>query len=189
MFILHTFIGLFVFTLFQFPFPLRISPIFKNDVFVQFSLLHCSSVFDFLGKDEILGKHSMTGLIPQCSPIPFSFKILTCTCSKPISIFFLLKFLFWLDWVFVAGHGLPSLQRVGSTLQLCSGFSLRWLLLLKSMSFRCRDSVDAAQGLRCSTACEIFPDQGSNLYTGRGFSATGSPGKSPTTFYNGQGRR
>ena len=66
----------------------------------------------------------------------------------------------------------------------CTGFSLRWLLLLRSMGSRvhglqllgraasvvvacglyCADSVVVAHGLCCSTACRIFPEQGSNLF-------------------------
>ena len=52
----------------------------------------------------------------------------------------------------------------------CVGFSSRWLLLLWSMGSRCTGfsscglwtSPVVAHGLSCSTACGIFPDQGSN---------------------------
>ena len=45
---------------------------------------------------------------------------------------------FWLRWVFIAVHGLSLLAASGgySSLQ-CVGFSLRWLLLLRSMGSRC----------------------------------------------------
>ena len=45
---------------------------------------------------------------------------------------------FWLRWVFVAARGLSLVGASGgySSLQ-CVGFSLRWLLLLQSMSSRC----------------------------------------------------
>ena len=44
---------------------------------------------------------------------------------------------FWLHWVFVAAHRLSLVVASGgySSLQ-CAGFSLRWLLLLRSMGFR-----------------------------------------------------
>ena len=56
----------------------------------------------------------------------------------------------------------------------CTGFSLWWLLLLRSTGSRCAgfsscgsralecSSVVVAHGLRCSAACGIFPDQGLN---------------------------
>ena len=56
----------------------------------------------------------------------------------------------------------------------CAGFSLQWLLLLRSMGSRRTGSVVVAHGLQsagsvvvvhglsCSTACRIFPGQGSN---------------------------
>ena len=43
----------------------------------------------------------------------------------------------------------------------CVGFSLRWLLLLRSTGSRCVGSVVVAHRLSCSAACGIFPDQGS----------------------------
>ena len=52
-------------------------------------------------------------------------------------IFFYYLFIFWLRWVFVAGRGLSlvAVSRGHSQLQ-CVGFSLRWLLLLRSMGSR-----------------------------------------------------
>ena len=91
---------------------------------------------------------------------------------------------FWLRWVFLAAHGLPLVVASGGYSSLrCVGFSLQWLLLLRSTGSRCKGcsscgtwasvvvvrglqsigSVVAAHGLSCSTACGIFPDQGSNL--------------------------
>ena len=45
---------------------------------------------------------------------------------------------FWLHWVFVAARG-PSLVAAsgGYSLLRCAGFSLRWLLLLRSTGSRC----------------------------------------------------
>ena len=44
----------------------------------------------------------------------------------------------------------------------CVGFSLQWLLFFWSTGCRHMGSVVAAHRLCCSTACGIFPDQGSN---------------------------
>ena len=108
-----------------------------------------------------------------------------------LSLFFFNKCIyFWLRWVFVADCGLSLVvaSRGYSSLQ-CTGFSLQWFLLLQSTGFRhagfsscgtqaqslwhagsvimacglqSADSVVVVQRLSCSTACEIFPDQGSN---------------------------
>ena len=89
---------------------------------------------------------------------------------------FILFIYFWLRWVFVAARGLFLAVASGaySSLQ-CAGFSLRWLLLLRSTGSRragsvvvaCRlwstGSVVVAHGLSCSAACGILLDQGSNL--------------------------
>ena len=90
---------------------------------------------------------------------------------------------FWLRWVFVAVRRLSLVVASGgySSLQ-CVGFSLQWLLLLRSTGSRSvgfsscgtwasvvaarglysAGSVVVAHGLSCSAACGIFPDQGSN---------------------------
>ena len=92
-------------------------------------------------------------------------------------------FFFWLRWVFIAAHGL-SLVAVskGYASLRCVGFSLQWLLLLRSTGSRhagfsscgtraqylrltgsrAQGSVVVAHGLSCSATCGIFPDQGSN---------------------------
>ena len=83
---------------------------------------------------------------------------------------------FWLCWVFVAAHrlSLVATRGVYSSLQ-CTGFLLRWLLLLWSTGSRLAGSVVVAcglqsagsvvvaHGLSCSAACGIFPNWGSNL--------------------------
>ena len=53
-------------------------------------------------------------------------------------IFIYLFIYFWLRWVFVAVRGLSLVAASGvySSLQ-CAGFSLRWLLLLRSTGSRC----------------------------------------------------
>ena len=81
----------------------------------------------------------------------------------------------WLGWVFVAARGLSLVAVSGGYSSLwCTGFSLRCLLLLWSTGSRRGGSVvvahglysagslGVAHGLSCSTACGIFPVQGSN---------------------------
>ena len=65
--------------------------------------------------------------------------------------------------VFVAVRGRSLVEASGgySSLQ-CAGFSLRWLLLLRSMGARRAGSVVVGRRLSCSAACGIFPDQGLN---------------------------
>ena len=96
------------------------------------------------------------------------------------SLFF---FFFWPRWVFVAARGLSLVAaNRGHSSLWCAGFSFWWLLSLWSTGSRrvgfsscgTRASVVVARGLRstgsvvvthglsCSTACGIFPDQGSN---------------------------
>ena len=52
--------------------------------------------------------------------------------------FFLILFIyFWLHWVFVAARGLSPVVTSGGYSSLgCAGFSLRWLLLLRSTGSR-----------------------------------------------------
>ena len=55
---------------------------------------------------------------------------------------------FWLRWVFVAVRGIPLVAASGGYSSLrCAGFSLRWLLLLRSMGSRRAGSVVVARGL------------------------------------------
>ena len=79
--------------------------------------------------------------------------------------------LFLATLVFVAAPGL-CLVAAGCTVHCsegCSllqwvGFSLQWLLLLRSVGSRHLGLVVVAHVLSRSMACGIFPDQGSNLY-------------------------
>ena len=82
--------------------------------------------------------------------------------QQSLWIFFFLIY-FFLRWVFVAVRGLSLVAASGgySSLQ-CAGFSLPWLLLLRSKGSRCIGSVVVVHGLCGSAACGIFPDQGSN---------------------------
>ena len=99
---------------------------------------------------------------------PVQFSTSLCVfhiLSMPFFFFFLNKFIyfyFWLCWVFVSGLGLSLVAASGGHSSLrCAGLSLSWPLLWSTGSRRA-GSVVVAHGLRCSAACGIFPDQGSN---------------------------
>ena len=80
--------------------------------------------------------------------------------------FFFLSYLFiylWLCWVFVSVRGLSLVAASrGQCSSRCAGLSLSWPFLLRSTGSRHAGSVAVAHGPRCSAACGIFPDQGSN---------------------------
>ena len=98
---------------------------------------------------------------------------------------FFFKFLFiylWLCWVLVSVRGIsPVAASGGHSSSRCAGLSLSQPLLLRSTGSRRAGSVIVAHGPSCSTACGIFPDQGSNLgslHWERRVLPTGPPGKS-----------
>ena len=66
-------------------------------------------------------------------------------------------------WIYLLTAVL-ALCRCTWAFSTCSvqGFSLRGLLLLRSMGSRHRGLIVGAHRLSCSKACGIFPDQGSN---------------------------
>ena len=104
----------------------------------------------------------------HCSHTPIFSSFLSCQRSLWLYFFiyiYLFYIYFWLCWVFVAVRGLSlvAVSRGYSSLQ-CAGFSLWWLLLLRSTGSRCTGSVVVARGFTCSAAWGIFPDQGSNPY-------------------------
>ena len=69
----------------------------------------------------------------------------------------------WLCWVFVSVRGLSLVATSGGhSSSRCAGLSLLRPLLLRSTGSRRVGSVIVAHGPSCSTACGIFPDQGSN---------------------------
>ena len=79
--------------------------------------------------------------------------------------FFLYKFIY----LFMAVLGLHCCMRAfsscgewGYSSLRCAGFSLRWLLLLRSTGSRHAGFSSCARGLSCCAACGIFLDQGSN---------------------------
>ena len=70
---------------------------------------------------------------------------------------------FWLCWVFVSVRGLsPVAASGGHSSSRCAGLSPSRPLLLRSTGSRRAGSVAVAHGPSRSTACGIFPDQGSN---------------------------
>ena len=78
---------------------------------------------------------------PLVSPLPYICIVDIVSVSRTSILFYLfiinLFIYFWLRWVFVAVHGL-SLVTVsgGYSLLWCAGFSLWWLLLLRSTGSR-----------------------------------------------------
>ena len=78
-------------------------------------------------------------------------------------IFINLFIYFWLCWVFVSVRGLSLVVASrGHSSSWFAGLSLSRPLLLRSTGSRRAGSVIVAHGPRCSAACGIFPDQGSN---------------------------
>ena len=83
----------------------------------------------------------------------------------------LLSIFFFLIYLFISGcvgssfpcEGFLQLRRVGATLHRGARASHYRGLSLRSTGSRRAGSVFVAHGLSCSTACGIFPDQGSNL--------------------------
>ena len=72
-------------------------------------------------------------------------------------------FYLWLCCVFVFLRGLSLVVASGGhSSSQCTGLSLSRPLLLRSTGSRRAGSVVVAHGSSCSTACGIFPDQGSN---------------------------
>ena len=127
---------------------------------------------------QFLSMSSCSGVDSSLSHCPYSYlqKILShCRLAYYTCIFFnlfvLFIYYFWLCWVSVAARELSLVAVSGgySSLQ-GAGFSLRWLLLLRSTGSRCAGfsscgawaSVVVAHQLTCSAACGIFPDQSSN---------------------------
>ena len=86
--------------------------------------------------------------------------------SSHFNVFFNFYFLFfylWLCWAFVSVWGLSLVVASGGhSSSRCAGLSLPRPLLLRSTGSRHAGSVIVAHGPSCSTACGIFPDQGSN---------------------------
>ena len=95
------------------------------------------------------------------SPITGTVKLL-----PPLFLFFFFNLFiyFWLCWVFVSVRGLSLVAASGGhSSSRCAGLSLSQPLLLRSTGSRRAGSVVVAHRPRCSAACGVFPDQGSNL--------------------------
>ena len=92
--------------------------------------------------------------------------ILTHFLGTLLSVTFFCCCLFiylWLCWVLVSARGLSLVVASGGhSSSRCAGLSLSRPLLLWSTGSRRAGSVIVAHGPSCSTACGIFPDQGSN---------------------------
>ena len=79
-----------------------------------------------------------------------------------IFILFIYLFILWLCWVFVSVRGpSPVAASGGHSSSRCAGLSLSWPLLWSTGSRRAGSAI-MAYGPRCSAACGILPDQGSN---------------------------
>ena len=75
-------------------------------------------------------------------------KFIPLTLARFIVFCFLFLIYFWLHRVFVAVCGLSLVAASGGySLSQCTGFSLRWLLLLRSTGSRHAGSVVVARGL------------------------------------------
>ena len=80
-----------------------------------------------------------------------------------LCFFFFFFFNLWLYWVFVSVRGLSLVAASGGhSSSRCAGLSLSQPLLLRSAGSRRAGSAIVAHGPSRSTACGIFPDQGSN---------------------------
>ena len=91
------------------------------------------------------------------------------TPSNHIFLFFFKVFAYLFIYLFMAVLGLRFCARAfsvvasgGHSSSRCAGLSLSRPPLLQSTGSRHAGSVIVAHGPSCSTACGIFPDQGSN---------------------------
>ena len=125
-------------------------------------------------------------LIKAALLLPCQWKIIPST-----NLFFFLSISLFiylcLCWVFVSVRGLSLVVASGGhSSSRCSGLSLSRPLLLWSTGSRRTGSAIAAHGPSCSTACGIFPDQGSEpvspALAGR-LSTTAPPGKPQTVSF------
>ena len=112
-------------------------------------MLLCTYRFGNIVSHQVLCVHSGIVLNKQTF-------IESSLCMRPSDGCF---FFFFLA-VFVSARGLsPVAASGGHSSSRCAGLSLSRPLLLRSAG-----SVVVAHGLSCSTACGIFPDQGSNPF-------------------------
>ena len=99
-------------------------------------------------------------------PLPVSsspFFTFHCAVCSFLSFFLSFFIYFWLCWVFFSVQGLSLVAASGGYSSLrCAGLSLSRPLLLRGTGSRRASLVVVAHGPSRSTACGIFPDQGSN---------------------------
>ena len=70
---------------------------------------------------------------------------------------------FWLCWVFTAAQA-PVWASLGGGFSCCRTLALgAWASVVVALRLENTGSAAVVHGLRCSAACEIFPDQGLNL--------------------------
>ena len=101
-----------------------------------------------------------------------------------IFFFFIYLFIyFWLRWVFVAACGLSLVAASGGYSSLrCAGFSLRWLLFLRSTGSRHTGSVAVAHGLGSYSSRALahrLSSCGTRAYLLRGMWDLPGPGLEP----------
>ena len=103
-------------------------------------------------------------ILVRCVPLHhiLTFFFLISFFNEVVVFFY--KFIYlWLCWVIVSVWGLSLVAASGGhSSSWCAGLSLSRPLLLQSTGSRRAGSVVVAQGLSCSAACGIFPNQGSN---------------------------
>ena len=124
-----------------------------------FSLLFIPSAYALAISTTILPAHTHTAHVHNAH-------LRDRTVWDPKGFFFkiYLFIYFWLCWVFVSVRGLSVVVASGGhSSSRCAGLSPSRPLLLWSTSSRRAGSAIVAHGPRCSAACGIFPDQGSNL--------------------------
>ena len=121
-----------------------------------------------LGKKRRLSPSCWTRLWHRAWELPLVVSLLYLIEVCFIIFFSKFNFIYlliylWLCWVFVSVRGLSLVVASGGhSSSRCAGLSLSRPLLLWSTGSRRAGSVIVAHGPSCSTACGIFPDQGSN---------------------------
>ena len=130
-----------------------------------------------------------------CEPILYKLS----SKFKSFATVLIVFFFFWLHWVFIAALGLSLVAVSGGYSSLwCAGFSLRWLLLLQSMSSRHAgfSSCDLRALEHRLSSCgsralllrsmQYLPRPGIESVSpalAGGFLTTAPPGKTPYIFY------
>ena len=117
-----------------------------NSSLGKFLIFHIHLSSQTPGQEEILNIVSMSLSVDKIiDVVKFRIGFFLSILKKCIYLFIY----FWLCWVFVSVHGLFLVATSGGYSSLrCAGFSLQWLLSLRSTGSRCaRTSVVVACGL------------------------------------------